>query len=190
MIKFEVHKRFSNDVAFPAEIDCSENAPRSLKLKLSVKWAIQNDADLSGANLWCADLRGANLRGANLRYANLSGADLRGANLSDANLSGANLSGADLRYADLSGAKGNMRHIKSIQIIKYSITYTSEVIQIGCQQHTIKEWANFSDAEIRAMDGKSALEWWSKWKGWLFKTIEMSPAEPTINVDDENEAAE
>jgi pentapeptide repeat protein len=180
MIKFEVHKRFSNDVAFTAEIDCAENAPRSLKLKLSVKWAIQNDANLRGANLSDANLSGANLRGANLR----------GANLSDANLSGANLRGANLWCADLCDAKGNMRHIKSIQIIKYSITYTSEVIQIGCQQHTIKEWANFSDAEIRAMDEKSALEWWSKWKGWLFKTIEMSPAEPTINVDDENEAAE
>lgn len=44
------------------------------------------------------------LRGANLDYANLSGADLRDANLSGASLYGVNFSGAFLEYADLSGS--------------------------------------------------------------------------------------
>ena len=47
------------------------------------------------ANLWGADLSGADLRGANLSGANLRGADLSGADLSEADLRGADLSGAN-----------------------------------------------------------------------------------------------
>jgi hypothetical protein len=104
MIKFEVRNRFTGAVQFTAEIDCTDDAPRYVKLGLSVRWAIASDA-----NLYDADLRGANLCGANLYRADLSGADLRGAILSgadlrDAILYGANLYGANLYGADLSGA--------------------------------------------------------------------------------------
>jgi uncharacterized protein YjbI with pentapeptide repeats len=58
-------------------------------------------ADLIGVNLSYADLIGANLSGVNLRRTNLSYADLIGANLDGANLDGANLARADLRRADL-----------------------------------------------------------------------------------------
>ena len=98
-------------------------------------------------------------------------------------LSRADLSGADLRWADLSGANlsgaiGDLKQIKSLQIEKYTITYTSEVIQIGCKNYGIEEWRNFTDKQINNMDS-GALEWWNKWKEVLFKIIEMSPAEPT-----------
>ena len=61
-------------------------------------------ANLRGANLYDANLRGADLRGADLRGANLYDADLYGANLYDADLRGANLRGADLYGANLRGA--------------------------------------------------------------------------------------
>jgi len=78
------------------------------KLDLHKKW-LNNEADgvrldLRDANLQYANLQGADLRDANLQYANLQGADLRGANLRGADLRGANLRGADLRGADLRGA--------------------------------------------------------------------------------------
>lgn len=57
------------------------------------------------------------------------------AELRDANLSGANLFGANL-----SGASGNMSELKSIFIETYPITYTSEILQIGCQKHKIEDW--------------------------------------------------
>ena len=141
------------------------------------------DADLRDANLCDADLRGANLRGADLRGANLRGADLRGADLCDADLCGADLYGADLygadlRGADLRGLNGNLRHIKSIQTETYYITYTSKVIQIGCQRHTIEEWKNFDDEKIKRMDSK-ALNWWNKWKPILMQIIELAPCEET-----------
>ena len=71
MIKFEVTKRFSTEVAFTAEIDCAEDALPSIKLGLVVKWAFRAGADLSGADLSGAYLGGANLGGADLRGAYL-----------------------------------------------------------------------------------------------------------------------
>jgi len=98
-MKFEVRNRYSGEVQFTAEIDCSEDAARSVKLGLAVIWAIENGVNLSGANL-----SGANLSWANLSGANLSWANLYEANLYEANLSGANLSWANLTRANLSGA--------------------------------------------------------------------------------------
>ncbi len=103
-IPFEVLNRYSEEVQFTAQIECSPDAPPGLKLGLAVKWAIKAGANLSGAYLSGANLSRANLWGANLSGANLSRADLSGANLSGADLSGANLSGAYLSGANLSGA--------------------------------------------------------------------------------------
>jgi hypothetical protein len=109
VIKFDIKNRFTGDVQFTAEIDCDEGQSKSVKIGLSAKWALKNDAYLGcaylrDANLRDADLRDANLRGANLRGANLGGAYLRDANLRGANLRGADLGGADLRGANLRGA--------------------------------------------------------------------------------------
>ena len=113
-------------------------------------------------------------------------ADLRGANLR-----GADLSGANLRGANLNGVCGLNDWIKNIQIEDWPISYTSETMQIGCQRHPLDAWRNFSDAEIRAMDGKKALTFWHKWRETIFKIIEMAPAQPTKAADPvETESAE
>jgi uncharacterized protein YjbI with pentapeptide repeats len=140
-----------------------------------------SNADLSYANLWNADLNFSDLMGADLSNANLSNTNLMGTNLSYADLSntnlmGTNLSYANLRNADLSNANlwntiGNRREIKTIQTETYNINYTKNIIQIGCENHTIKDWFNFSDKEIIEMDGKQALVWWRKWKPILQEII-------------------
>jgi len=135
--------------------------------------------NLRNANLWDANLRGANLQGVNLRDANLRDANLRGANLRSANLQGVNLRDANLWGANLWSLIGNKKNIKSLQLEKYDICYTSEVLQIGCEQHSIKAWFEFSDDEIARMED-GALEWWNKWKVFIKTAIELSPAEPTI----------
>ncbi|QCQ60915.1 pentapeptide [Rheinheimera phage vB_RspM_Barba14S] len=159
----------------------------------NLKGADLRGANLRGADLWTAYLRGANLRGANLRGANLSGANLRGADLSGADLSGADLSGADLSGADmsradlsgadlsgadLSGANlrstiGNQGQIITIQTDVWQIVYTSDVMQIGCQRHSINDWLVFSDDHISKMDSK-ALEFWKKWKPILVLILERN----------------
>jgi len=151
-----------------------------------------SDANLSGANLRDANFCGANLSGASLNYANLrdanfcgadlSSASLNYANLSGADLSGANLSGASLNYANLNYANlydalGNMKQIKTIYLEAYHINYTKDVIQIGCENHSIEDWISFDDKRILEMDGKTALTFWREYKDFIFTTIELIPAE-------------
>ncbi len=103
-MKFDVLNRLTGDVQFTASISCENKEKRSVKLGLAVVWALNNKADLRGADLRGADLRRANLHGADLRGANLHEADLRGADLYGADLHGANLYGANLYGANLHGA--------------------------------------------------------------------------------------
>mgnify|MGYP003633712870 FL=1 len=143
-----------------------------------------NGADLNRANLDRASLNGADLNRANLNRANLDGANLNranlnGADLNRANLNGASLDGASLNRANLDGANGINKWVKCIQVEAYPITYTSDVLQIGCQRHPIEEWADFDSRKIAEMDGSAALKFWAKYKGWIFQTIELCPAKPT-----------
>jgi len=120
--------------------------------------------DLRGADLSYTDLMGANLRGADLSYT-----DLRYANLRYANLEGANLEGANLSYTDLGYATGNNQEVKSLQLGKYYITILVGIkIHIGCQNHTVEQWENFTDEEISKMDD-GALDWWKEWKEVILK---------------------
>jgi hypothetical protein len=154
-------------------------------LRLHSMWIVGDQggvrADLIGADLIGADLIGANLIGANLSGANLSGANLRWANLRWANLSGANLSGANLSGANLH-CMGNMAEVKTLQIERWAIGYTSDTLQIGCQRHAIDKWRKWdSDAGrkwIAQMDD-SATAWAEKLLPLVLAIIDASPAVPT-----------
>jgi len=108
-------------------------------------------------------------------------ANLRGANLRDANLRD-----ADLRGANLLGANGNLKEMKSIFLDRWPVTYTTDRIQIGCQNNSIEEWRGFDDEKIADMD-EDALKWWHKWKDFIFQAIEMSPSNPTSYVEKKDE---
>lgn len=125
-------------------------------------------ANLEGDNLYEADLRGANLRWA----------DLRGANLARANLYGADLYGADLEGTSLRSAVGNGKEVKTVQAPRYTITYTADIMAIGCQQHSIIKWLSMEDRQIKAMDNAyDCLSWWRQWKPIL---IEIFKAEGIV----------
>jgi len=197
MISHNVLNRFSGAVQFTACIDCAEDTALSIKLGLSVKWALTNGADLArayladaylaDANLAGADLAGAyladaNLAGANLAGANLADADLADANLARANLAGANLAGADLADADLTdanlaGAKG--ADVESgkppLQLfgLQWPVTVTDSHMRIGCHQHTFAAWRDFTPAQIRLM-ASDAPAFWTAYKSVLFSLIEGS----------------
>ena len=151
-------------------------------------------ANLYGVNLSRANLYGANLEGANLTHANLDCANLDGANLYSAILNGANLTRAKLTHANLDcanldGASGNLNNLKSVFCDTYPVTYTAEVMQIGCQCHKLEDWWSFDDARIIKMEGKTALKWWRTWKPILQQIIATSPANATeyvVNKTDEN----
>ena len=106
-------------------------------------------------------------------------ANLSRANLSGVNLSGVNLYRVNLSKADLYGCIGNMLEVKSMQIETYYIAYTDSVLQIGCENHLIEEWKEFDNETIHNMDENYAIDFWKKYKDYIFQTIELSPAEPT-----------
>ena len=138
--------------------------------------------NLYGANLAGVNLEGANLYGANLDWANLTRANLTHANLTHAKLTHTNLTSTNLDYAKLDGASGNLNNIKSVFCDTYPVTYTAEVMQIGCQCHKLEDWWSFDDARIIEMEGKSALKWWRTWKPILQQIIATSPANATEHV--------
>ena len=73
-----------------------------------------------------------------------------------ANLKDADLWGADLGSANLWGCNGNLTHIKSVSCAQYPVTYTADVMQIGCQRHLIADWWEFDNKTILVeMDGKT-----------------------------------
>jgi hypothetical protein len=104
-----------------------------------------------------------------------SGANLRGANLIGADLRGADLSGANLRCANLRCAIGNMREIKSAQFDQWAVTWSADVLAIGCQQHAIEKWRNADPRWIAAMDS-GASDWWSRYGALVLQLIDASPA--------------
>ena len=165
MMKYEIRNRFTGAEQFTAEIDCANDASTSLKIGLSVRWAIKSHAnlsgaDLSGADLSRADLSRANLSGAYLSDAYLSRADLSDANLSRANLSGAYLSRADLSDADLSRAnlsRADLSDAKSVVDLGYpngwrAVGWWSDGapwVRVGCRTKSLADgrayWAGNSD---------------------------------------------
>ena len=97
------------------------------------------------------------------------------ANLRDADLRDANLRGADLRDADLRGAIGNMREIKSAQFDQWPVTWSADVLAIGCQQHAIEKWHVADPRWIAAMDSQ-ASNWWSRYGALVLQLVDASPA--------------
>jgi hypothetical protein len=66
-----------------------------------------------------------------------------------------------------------MKQLRTMRLDTYQIGFTKDTLQIGCQRHKIEKWERFSDEEINKMDA-GALEWWAKWKEFVFKAIELS----------------
>ena len=133
-MKHEIKNRWTGEVLFTYE------APEGMESGMIACHAVET-AIAQGANLQGANLQDANLQGANLQDANLQDANIWGANLWDAKNAPLIITG--LRWVVYISGTGNMR--------------------IGCQNHSIKHWDNFSDELINRMDD-CALEFWKQHK--------------------------
>ena len=178
-MKISIKLGWSDTVLFEGEYESTKHAlQEAVKKKANLRGANLYGAnlygaDLYGANLYGADLRGANLRGANLRGADLRGANLYGADLRGADLYGANLYGADLRGADLYGANlygadlygadGEKRTIYQAPVIvsglRWDVMIYADMMQIGCEFHSVDDWVKFKPSRIKLMDSDAAKFW-------------------------------
>jgi len=178
-IILEEHAKWLKDDSTGKRANLSEANLRYANLsRADLRYANLTEANLTDANLTYANLSGADLRYANLREANLTDANLREADLSEADLtytglSEADLSEADLIGADLRGAIGNDREIRTLLTEFYHVTYTSDQMAIGCEQHAITDWFKFDDKRIEAMD-EHATEFWTLYKPILITLININ----------------
>ena len=183
---YQIKRWTDNEVIFEYGETAQECLEEGVRQGVDFAYASLVDASLVDASLNGASLNGASLDGAHLDRASLDRAILVGASLNGASLNGAILVGASLDRAilddahldraNLNGIIGNMREVRSGQIETYAFAYTHNRLQIGCENYAIEEWKKFSDADIRYMDAEAGLEWWKKWKDWIFALIEKSPA--------------
>jgi uncharacterized protein YjbI with pentapeptide repeats len=134
-VTHEIRNRWTGAVLFAAAVDASLTIGR--RIGLTVRLAIETDADLTGAVLRRADLTGADLTGAVLTGADLTGAVLRRADLTDAALTGADLTGAVLTGAALRGAKIIKVIARAVRSDGYeAIAFATDkgvVIRMGCR---------------------------------------------------------
>lgn len=145
-------------------------------------------AQLDGADFTDSDMLETNFYGSELTKADFTNAELRNCifdnvfatstNFTDADLSNASfmyarLYNANFTNASLDGVIGDGVELFSIQTNRYPVTVWKNVIQIGCQRHTIDTWKLLSDRQISSMD-IGALDWWRKWKEPLLQIVEVN----------------
>jgi hypothetical protein len=160
MALHKITNRYTGAALF--ECDVPDDIEAGLRTRFALEKATGARANLAGAYLAGANLAGANLAGANLADANLAGANLAGAYLAGANLADAYLAGATWR----DGIVINKRPIQ-LYGLHYVVTILDAHMQIGCELHSLAEWAAFDDARIVAMDGRTALQFWRDHKDAL-----------------------
>ena len=150
MKQVQIKNRWGGEVLYTADIP--DDTPSGLEMRAALEKATQARANLAGANLAGADLAGAYLAGAYL-----AGAYLAGANLARANL-------ARAKWRD-----GVVISKPPIQLygLHWTVTILDAHMQIGCELHSLTEWAEFDDARIVAMDGRDALRFWRDHKDAL-----------------------
>ena len=155
-----------------AELDYAELNNAKLNYA-KLNYAELYNAELNSAELNSAELNNAELYNAELYNAKLNNAKLNNAELYNTNLNNAELNNVELHNVELHNVKGNMKEIKNISVDKYHIVFTENILAIGCKTFSYEEWENFKDDEIATLD-KGALEWWRKWKDFIFKAVELS----------------
>ena len=150
-------------------------------LKNSTKgtYASFTSQDFTGLNFDKMDFTRANFTRClflrcDMKETNFSSAVLLNSNFIDASLTNAIFTGANLE-----GVVGNTREIKSLQIVRFPITYTSTTVQIGCKQCTIENIDDEFNKIIESLGGKHSSTW-DKYKQYLETLLQISPATKTF----------
>ena len=87
---------------------------------------------------------------------------LEQASATRANLDGANLDGATFGHG-VTASRGVIQLLG----LRWTVTIFDVHMRIGCQMHSLDDWAAFDDRQIAAMDGAQALRFWRQHKTTL-----------------------
>ena len=97
-------------------------------------------------------------------------ADLRGAYLSGAYLSGASFG------EGVTAEQGVLQLIG----LRWDVIIFDAHMRIGCQMHSLYDWASFDDRRIAEMDGVHALRFWRQHKSALLTLAQRGNAPAAI----------
>lgn len=110
------------------------------------------------AEIECADTELASIKlGLAVRRAVKARADLTGADLTRVNLTGAyRCDGVPLTKPPI-----------QIYGLKWPVTILDAHMQVGCELHSLAEWAEFNEARIAGMDGFASRKFWNSHRDTL-----------------------
>jgi len=150
--------------------------------------------DLTGAifsstNILKCDFTGAILEDVYAPRAHFHETDLTNVSFKNAYLRDAAFTSAIFENTDLWGVSGDGTYIISLQLGGRYVCYTSEILQIGCQQFDIKKiwWMSNEDVLAQAMKGHDGEEdeitaWLTKWRYQIYQIVNNNPATPVNNL--------
>ena len=150
-----------------------------LKDKTKGTYASFTSQDFTGLNFDKMDFTGANFVRCLFLRCDMKETNFSSATLLNSNFTDASLTNAIFTKANLEGVIGNTREIKSLQIVRFPITYTSSIVQIGCKQCSIEHIDDEFNKIIEALGGKHSSTW-DKYKQYLETLLQISPATRTF----------
>ena len=136
------------------------------------------DIEFNGVNLAGGFLDGCKFVDCTFRNCELDGVSFVNSYLTNSKFISSSLKGANFTNARLldtsiidskiNGLIGNTIELKSMQIETYQVAYCDNMLAIGCEQKTVKEWKNITREELIKLDGFYAVGWWKRWEDMIF----------------------
>lgn len=139
------------------------------------------EANLEGADFFAVNARGAVFKDANLRNVKMTNVRLEEADLRGSDVRGADMDQVYLLKANIQPITSDGKFIRHISAEPYGASYTSDQLQIGCQNHPIAAWFSMTPEQMEPL-GPEAVEQWEKWKDFLSLQILSKPCQPTRDV--------
>ena len=101
--------------------------------------------------------------------------DFTGATLLNCCFLDAIMSNVVLSGADLEGVIGNTREIKSLQVVRFPVVYTSSVVQIGCKCCNVDDIKENFAIMLQEQGAEKHSQLWDMYKEYLETVMALSP---------------
>ena len=151
--------------------------------------------DLTGAiftdtNVLNCDFTGAILEDIHAPKVHFHKTNLTGVSFKNAYLRDAKYTETTFENTDLWNVSGDGIYVISLQIGRRYVCYTSDILQIGCQQYAMPDVWWMADEEVlaQAMKGHigdydigeeaSLMAWWRTWKSQIYHIVNGNQARP------------
>lgn len=135
-----------------------KNGSSHVGMRAHFAYADLSGLDLTGLNFHMASFEYANLQNVNFSGCDISKSSFRHSNCTAANFSDTILDCSNFLYADLTETTfspsckltciGNGKQLKTINVCKFLVTYSSHYMTIGCMHHELDWWQSCTLSDI------------------------------------------